>query len=108
MNILTALISKSSYPLSDNTLTAILIQRGLNEKGEFTMEVANSSMFQGAVADLYILLATQPNITEGGMSVSQNDASTFLSLANRIYSNIGETDKGTNQSYTRFIGYKEL
>lgn len=106
MNILTALKTKSSYPLSDDTLTAILIQRDLDGEDDFTKVVANSSIFQGAVADLYVLLATQPNITEGGMSVSQNDASTFLSLANRIYSNIGEANKGTNQSYTRFIGYK--
>jgi hypothetical protein len=106
MNILTALKTKSSYPLSNDTLMAILIQRDLNSEEDFTKGIADSRMFQGAVADLYILLATQPNITEGGMSVSQNDASTFLSLANRIYKNIGETDKGTNQSYTRFIGYK--
>ncbi|MBO6117373.1 MAG: hypothetical protein J6P44_02395 [Bacteroidales bacterium] len=108
MTILEALKAKVSYPLTEDTLNLLLIQRELNNDDEFDASVAKSNAFQGAVADLYMQLATVPNMSEGGMSVSFNDASRFISLANKIYKNIGEEENVTDDCYTNFVGYKDV
>ena len=101
MTILEALKAKVSYPLTEDTLNLLLIQRELNNDDEFDASVAKSNAFQGAVA-------TVPNMSEGGMSVSFNDASRFISLANKIYKNIGEEENVTDDCYTNFVGYKDV
>lgn len=106
MTILQALKSKVSYPIKDDTLLAILIERGINGENDFNLSVAKSNSFKGAVADLYLHLATVPNISEGGMSVSYGDKNTFLSLYSALKKEIKEEDNSSNATCV-FVGYKD-
>ena len=63
----------------------ILLKRGLRGQKEATTEILNSKEFELSVADLYKWVATTPNISEGGYSVSVSDKSTYLALAEKLY-----------------------
>lgn len=90
MNILEALKSKVSYPVKDNTLSGILIERGLSDSTEFDQTIATGKAFELAKADLYIYLVSGTNISESGYSVSLTDKSNLMKLASAIYSKYGE------------------
>lgn len=90
MNLLEALKSKVQYPMPDSFYQSILIGRSLDGAAEFTAEVSKSSEFKGAYADCLIGVATAPNVSEGGVSISVSDSEKLVNIANSIYTNIGE------------------
>ena len=107
MTILEAFKSKVAYPLGEDTLNSLLITRGLDGGEEFTALVSSSKSFKGTVADLYLHLATVPNVSEGGMSISYNDKQTFLSLYRALKKEIGEDDNISGATCV-FVGYKNV
>jgi len=100
MNNLEALKSKiAGYPLSDNTYLTALIDHELDPQSNY----AGMSMeFDLATADIYVVLATGVNITEGSYQFSITDKSNFLKVANSLYSRHGQptTDETTKPTVT--------
>lgn len=96
MNILNALKSKVQYPLSDDTFNSILIDRELSGVDEYSKEIANSTLFKGALADSYMQVIICANVSEGGVSITLTESKEkqLLSMANVLYSAIGEKQQG--------------
>lgn len=88
--IKTALRDEIQYPISDGFIENKLIERGLDGDESYTMEVAKSHSYRGAVADCLVGLIYSPNISEGDVSFSQTDKDKMLKIANSIYLSIGE------------------
>ena len=86
MTNLEALSESVNYPVSDRKLLKILIDRDVNEHEEY---LGTFPDFELAKADLYVLLASSPNISEGDMSISTSDRETYKRLAGSIYSRYG-------------------
>jgi hypothetical protein len=96
MTILEAIQSTvSGYPLPVNTFNRVLTDRGLSGADTYS---GTSRAFELATADIYKVLATAANISEGGFSVSINDRKTFLAMANSIYSQYGVSATGNTIS----------
>lgn len=92
MTILEALKSKVSYPLPDSFFQSVLIERGLSGEDEFTQSIARSKEFDLAKADVWIALVTASQVQEGNYSISLNDKSNMIKLANTIYRKYGEPE----------------
>lgn len=95
MKILDALKKSVNYPLSDDNVEPILIQRGLEPNNEFDYNTANSKEYKLAYADILRFVVTMVNLQQGG-SVSQAAVAELRGTANAIYSRyeeplIGET-----------------
>lgn len=101
--ILQALKDEVHYKLSSGFFENRLLGRGLNGKGECTIETITSKPFKGAVADCLISLIQAPNFAEGDVSFSLSERDKILSLANRIYRSIGEEEKSIGEP-TVYIG----
>ena len=68
-----------------------MIKRGLAGDDDCTKEVLDSVEYKGAMADCLRQIILYPNsISEGGMSISKTDKDSLLSIANRLYREIGE------------------
>ncbi len=76
----------AGYPIADNTFTKALTDRGITSTGTYA---GNSSAMELAQADVYVILATAANISEGQFSVSVNDRANLLKLANSLYQKWG-------------------
>jgi hypothetical protein len=87
MTYLEAIKGKVNYPLSDNTFTLALLDRGLTASDTY----ATGQAFDLAYADAVVTLLTAPNVSEGGYSVSLSDREILLKLANGIYTKYGVT-----------------
>lgn len=105
MTVFEALKSKIKYPLSDDLINSILIERGLKGTDEYTHEVAKSNEFKGARADCYKELIDAINVGEGGMSISLSDKELILDMANSIYKEIGEPQYGKEQSSVTYLDW---
>jgi len=77
----------AGYPLSENTFNLVLLDRGLSVSAEYT---GKSKEFELATADLYKVLVTAVNISEGDYQISVTDKSNFIKIANSIYLNYDE------------------
>ncbi len=86
MTNLEALAESVNHPISEKKLLKILIDRDVNEHEEY---LGNYRDFDLAKADLCVLLATSPNITEGDMSLSVSDRESYKRIAGSIYSRYG-------------------
>lgn len=102
--ILQALKDELLYPVSEGFLMNKLIKRGLGGDDLFTAEIAQSKEFRGCVADCLIRIITAPNITEGGMSISNSDKDAMLKIANTIYGDIGESEYTDSRPVAYFGG----
>lgn len=91
--IMQALKDEVHYKLSSGFFENRLLERGLSGDDECTVDTLQSKPFKGAVADCLVALVTVPNIQEGDVSISFNDKSNLLKIANSIYQSIGEEDK---------------
>lgn len=91
MDARTALILSVSFPLTDSQVEMMSIRRGLDANALYTPEVANSPEFELTHADILRLIATQPNVSEGGVSISVSDKATMVAMANSIYRKHGES-----------------
>ena len=93
------------YDLSDeNKYLSALEDRNLVSTDDYdpASSTAQQNM-QLAKADLLIVIATAPNISEGGYSISLSDKNMLIDLANGIYRKYGEvstlpTPKATMKS----------
>lgn len=88
MTISESLLSLSLYPISNNTIEKICINRGLNS-GDVYSESTES--YELAEADVYLFLHTSPDIKEQEVSFSQDDRDRFLNIANNIYSKYNDS-----------------
>jgi hypothetical protein len=70
------------YPVGEDTLNRVLIDRGLAAGNEYA---GKSKAFELAQADLLVALLTAANVQEGGFQVSMTDKSNFLKVASGIY-----------------------
>lgn len=86
MTNLEALRHSVAIPVSDNALKLILILRSMNSVADFTGE---SREFDLAKADLYVYCITQPNVGEGGYSLSMTEKKELGKLAARLYEKHG-------------------
>ena len=77
----------SGYQMDTNVFTRILTDRGITSTDTYT---AISQAFQLATADVYIVVATMVNVSEGGFSISVNDRENLISMANSIYQRYGK------------------
>lgn len=87
MTNLAAIKAKLNYPLSDNSFILALLDRGLTSTA--TYSTSDKQALELAQADLIYTLATVPNVTEGGYSVSLSDKQSMLKVADGIYSKYG-------------------
>lgn len=90
MKIIESLIS--TYPLSDNIFQRIAIKRGLNLEAELTSDTLMSKEYRLAEADIKLLTALSPDITQGDVSIKFDDTTReeLRSEAMSIYSELGE------------------
>jgi hypothetical protein len=78
--------SVAGYPLPDNTFLKVLLDRGVAATDAYA---AKNKAFELATADVYTILSTAANISEGGFSVSISGKERFAKLASSIYSKYG-------------------
>ncbi len=77
----------AGYPLDDNTYLTALLDRGLDPQSDYE---GKGKEFDLAMADVYVVLATGVNVTEGGYQLSLTDKTNFLKVANMLYEKHGE------------------
>jgi len=104
MTIKEALQSITVYPIPDNQIELVCLERELTSTDAIDKTIAESQAYQLAKADLYLWLATAFAVSEQEVSfnLSRDEKTNFLNLANAIY---GEYDdpKFTGEEYG-FIG----
>ena len=103
MTVRESLLTISNYPIPDAFLESIGEEVGIDMDGELT-EVDDPVPLNRARARAYIFLATAPNVSEGGVSISftATEKAYFLSLAKRYAALAGETGLFPGPAY----GYK--
>lgn len=77
----------AGYPLKDATYLTALMDRGLTPQDLYA---GKNKAFELAMADIYVVLATGVNVSEGGYQLSITHKATFLRVANGIYEKHGE------------------
>ena len=93
MTILEAIKSTvAGYPLSDNAFIKALLDRGLSATAEYS---GKSQSFELATADIYMVLVSSANVSEGGYSVSISEKANLMKMANAIYQKWGDTSGST-------------
>lgn len=90
MTVREALRRSFPFVVRDSQLDVIAISRGLDLDNEFDQFAASSKPFELAYADVIKSAVMTPNISEGGVSISFNDKSSMISIANGIYGKYGE------------------
>lgn len=78
------------FVVNDSQLDVIAISRGLFLDNEFDQFIASSKPYELAYADVIKSAVMTPNVSEGGVSISFNDKSSMISIANGIYGKYGE------------------
>lgn len=102
MTIRESLLAISNYPIPDAFLESIGEEVGLDMNEELTE--ASAVPLNRVRARAYLFLATAPNVSEGGVSISftATEKAYFLSLARRYAALAGETGLFPGPAY----GYK--
>lgn len=90
MDVRTALLNLVSFPLAESQAEVLAVRRGLDFDALYTRDTANSREFRLTHADSLRLLVTQPNVSEGGVSISVSDKAALTAMANAIYREYGE------------------
>lgn len=70
MTIAEALKAINIYPITDNTIEKICIDRGLDHTAEYTQTIGQSDAYILATADTYFYLGTAPNIVEQEVGIN--------------------------------------
>lgn len=86
MTNLEALTAAANYPIEENKIKKILIDRGIDEAGTYA---GQNQAFELATADLYTLLVSSANVAEGGYNVSMTDKGNMMKMASAIYTKHG-------------------
>ena len=76
----------AGYPIATNTFVKALTDRGITSTDTYA---GGSQAFDLATADVYVVLVSGINITEGGYQIAITDKSNLLKLANGLYSKWG-------------------
>ena len=84
----------AGYPIRENTFLKALLDRGVASTDAYT---GMTKAFELATADVYMILATAANISEGGFTVSVSDKEAFLEQAKAIFKKYDEP-KGPQNS----------
>lgn len=71
MKIIESLIS--SYPLADCIFKRVALKRGLDLEAELTADILMSKEYRLAEADIKLLTALSPDITQGEVSIKFDD-----------------------------------
>ena len=90
MTVREALRKSFPFAVKDGLLDVKAISRGLVLDNEFDQFIALSKSFELVYADVIKTIVMTPNISEGGVSISFSDKSSFVSIANEIYGKYGE------------------
>ena len=90
MTVREALRYSFPFAVKESQLEIIAISRELGLYDEFDASVASSKAFNLAKADIIKTVVMAPNMSEGGVSISFNDKSYLISIANGIYGMYGE------------------
>lgn len=86
MNNLEALSATVNYPVDEIKLQKILIDNSIDPQGTYS---GTSKSFELATANVYVLLISSANISEGGFQISMTDKSNMLKLASGIFDKYG-------------------
>jgi hypothetical protein len=78
----------AGYPLPDNSFIKVLLDRGLSATAEYS---GKTKAFELATADIYIVLVSSANVSEGGFSVSISEKANLTKMANAIYKKHDDT-----------------
>lgn len=100
-----ALISLNAFPIPDNAILKIGIDRALDTSVEYTLVISVSESYELATADLLMYLHGQPNIVEQEVGINQAAVikKEFLSRANAIYAKYGDPKYNGKGTYG-FVG----
>lgn len=93
--VLQAIKDEIYYPINAGLVENKLMLRGLSPKAEFSLDVAQSDAFKGALADSLLTLIQAVNISESDKSIgSLTDAQrkALLQQINKLYEAIGEPE----------------
>lgn len=100
MNNLEALSASVNYPVDEIKLQKALIDRSINPDGAYS---GVTKAFELATADIYVLLVSSANISEGGFQISMTDKSNMMKIASGIFDKYGVENplkpKIKNRSY---------
>lgn len=102
MTVLDSLRSISGYPLSASAVETAAVSRGLDSSAELTREIVESDAYRLAKADVMMMLADAPDVTQEGISYSFTDGqrNSFRMSASVIYGECGDdTARSTLYGY---------
>ncbi len=96
MTVLESLCAISGYPLSPLSLELAARGRGLDPAAEVSKETFAAKDYRLAKADVLMMLADAPDVTQEGISYSFTDEQrdSFRMSASIIYNESGEGEKG--------------
>lgn len=95
MTILEALKSINPYPIQDNTIIKICLDRGLEWTDEYIGTLNGIEPFDLATADIYTYLYSAPSLREQEISLTVADRDNYYKLAFVLY---GKWDDDTLSS----------
>jgi len=93
MNIAAALLSLTPYPVPENTIARILLDRDLIDSADYTKAISITQEFELAQADLYIWVATAHNFSEQEVSFNLGVGikEELIAKGNAIYAKYGDS-----------------
>lgn len=102
MTIRESLLALSPYPIPADFLESVGM--GIGVSLDYELEDVEAKSIYAAKARVYYFLATTPNVSEGGVSISfnANDKSQFLAMAKKFAALAGEPSLIPGAAY----GYK--
>lgn len=102
-----ALIDEIHYPIPVGFVENVMIRRGLSHYKEFTIDIARSKEYMGALADCLYSLIQAINFSEADKSIgtlSEKQITAIISQMNAIYESIGEQPKEIELKPIVYIG----
>ena len=78
MTILDALLALHPYPLDPEAVRLRVLGRGMHPSADFSPDLATAKPFLLAKADVLMLLAYAPNVSQEGVSYSIVDSTLIL------------------------------
>lgn len=93
MTILQSLKSLSGYPIPQLSLENVCEELGLTADGEADVDLRQQPEFKQAKAQVYLLLAEAPDVSQGGItySFSEEDKKQFRLQAQALLEEVGDT-----------------
>jgi len=108
MTVQEAILSITLYPCPSNTITKVLLDRGITSSDTYTKAIGEKDAFRLSCADLLIFISENPStIREMDSSIVLSDSilENIRNKANKIYSEL-EPDSLDANDVWGFIGTK--